>query len=159
MRFDLYSNNYANAVTPLAPSRFFLSEDVAGSAQSFTVPANTTYVIRYGSVKYTSSAVVGDRQLRLEILDPFGVSRGFISAGAVQPASTTRWYLFMQGIYRETSFTDGMIQVPIPMDYAIPQLVTYKFWDSAEIDTTGDKMQTTHGVFEYPGIAGTVEAV
>ena len=108
----------------------------ATNSYTYTVPAGVYAQISWVHVGYTSSATVGNRQIRLAILTPADVSIFDTHAGAVQAASIGRHYLFMQGIYRETSFIDEEIQVSIPIDVVIPSGYKLMVADNANISAT-----------------------
>jgi hypothetical protein len=107
--------------------------------------------LMYANVKLVTSADVGNRQIRFSVTDPDGNDVGYISAGAVQVASTTRSYGFLQGIYRETAFIDSMIQIPIPVDLYLPAGSTIRFYDSAAIAAAADDMTVSFGVQRFKG--------
>jgi hypothetical protein len=107
--------------------------------------------LMYANVKLVTTATVGNRQIRFTVTDPSGNEVGYISAGAVQAASLTRSYGFLQGIYRETAFIDGMIQIPIPVDLYLPAGSTVRFHDSAAIAAAADDMTVSFGVQRFKG--------
>ena len=154
MRFQFgaaQSENYTEGVTNVTPIGFAYDATADDSDKSFTVPDGEMWKIIYANVGLTTSATVGNRQLRLSITDPKGNAAIYISAGSVQAASLTRNYVFLQGIYRETSFVDSMIQVPIPIDMYLPSGSTIRFWESAAIAPTTDDMIVNFGYQRFKG--------
>ena len=91
-----------------------------------SVSSNTTDIkftrevtLRWVHVTYTSDANAGNRQISLSLTD--GTNAYWDThAGAVQAASNVYHYHFLPGIYRETSFTDSEIEVPIAIESVIP---------------------------------------
>jgi hypothetical protein len=113
------------------------------SDKLFLVPEDEEWRLLWANVVLVTSADAGDRQIRFSVLDPSGDEVGYISAGTVQAASLTRNYGFMQGIYRETSFSDGMIQVPITLELHLPPGSIMRFYDSKGIAPEADNMTVT----------------
>jgi hypothetical protein len=90
--------------------------------------------------------------MRLTLTDASGGLMGYYSAGAVQAASLARNYMFMQGVARETSFVDSVIQVSIPVDCWLPPGATVRFWDSAAIDAAADDLTVGFTVQVFKGV-------
>lgn len=152
MRFNFSSgDNFTEGVTSVAPIYGVFDSTANDSDKSFTVPAGEMWKLMYANVKLVTSADVGNRQLRFAVTDPNGNEVGYISAGAVQAASLTRSYGFLQGIYRETAFIDGMIQIPIPIDLYLSAGSTIRFYDSAAIAAAADDMTVAFGVQRFKG--------
>jgi hypothetical protein len=154
MRFQFGSapnENYTDGVTVVAPIYGVFDAAANDSDKSFTVPDGEMWKLMYANVKLVTSADVGNRQIRFSVTDPDGNDVGYISAGAVQVASTTRSYGFLQGIYRETAFIDSMIQIPIPVDLYLPAGSTIRFYDSAAIAAAADDMTVSFGVQRFKG--------
>lgn len=99
-------------------------------------------------VVYTSTATVGNRQIVLQVKNSDGNVIYDAHAGAVQAASNVYHYEFMQGIYRETSFIDSAINVPVPVDFIIPPGSTIVVYDSANI-AVGDSMVINYQTQDY----------
>lgn len=92
-------------------------------------------------VVLTSTATVGNRQLVMHIQDDTDTIVADYHAGAVQAASLERHYAFAQGVYRETSFVDGSIQVPFPVEGTV--LLPgwdLRIYDSGAVDAAADDM-------------------
>jgi hypothetical protein len=151
MRFQ-FDENFSEAVTPIYPFVGAIDEAPDDSSKDFTVPEGELWKLCYANVKLVTTATVGNRQIRMTVLDPQGKVVGYISAGAVQAASTTRSYGFLQGIYRETTFIDDMIQVPIPQDLFLPSGSVLRFSDSAAIDAAADDMTVNFGYQKFKGL-------
>jgi hypothetical protein len=98
--------------------------------------------INWIHVVYTSTATAGNRQLVIQMLDSSGNVLFDVHAGAVQAASNTYHYSCQQGVYRETSFVDGSLQVPIPADWVFEGNVTLKVYDDTDTDGSDDFVLT-----------------
>lgn len=152
MRFETATEgNFTEGVTIIAPVYNVVDNSLNSSDKSFTVPNGEMWKLLHANIKLTTTATVGNRQLRFSAMDHDGNDAGYISSGAVQAASTTRSYGFMQGIYRETSFVDSMIQVPIPIDLYLPSGAIIRFHDSAAIDSAQDDMLVWFSVQRFKG--------
>jgi len=130
----------------------------AGTNQKiFTVPAGVTWKLHWAHVAYTSSATVGNRIVDVEVKDASGVQVMDAHPGAVQAASLTYHYEYMQGIYRETSFiatggtgVNGTMQVPIPQDLILLPGYQLIIGDDQAIDATNDTAAVHFQVNERP---------
>lgn len=150
MRF-VFGSNYTEGVTHVAPISGVYDAVANDSDKSWTVPDGEMWKIIYANVILVTTATVGNRQIRFSVSDADGNDVGYIPAGAVQAASLTRSYGFMQGIYRETAFIDSMIQVPIPTDLYLPSGYTVRFYDSAAIAAAADDMTVSFGYQLFKG--------
>lgn len=121
----------------------------ATNVYTYVVPTGVHASLSWASLDYTSDATVGNRQIAMEVLDSADAKLFSVSAGAVQAASLTRDYEFLQGIYRETSFVDGEIQVAVPNSLVIKPGQKLKFYDSANI-SAADTMLIT---LQYNNVA------
>lgn len=110
------------------------------SNKTFTVPNNYVYEVLYCGVELTTSATVGNRQMVILITDDQDNQIIEFPAGAVQAASTTRYYNFCQGGSRETSFTNSTLNVPICDELVVPEDYKIVIKDDAAIDAAADDM-------------------
>lgn len=96
---------------------------VAGNAgYTYTAPQNSRVKLLYGQVSLTTDATVANRRVEISIKDADGNTVIDFHAGAVVAASqTAQHHEFMQGIYRETSFVGGALQVPIGADLELQE--------------------------------------
>ena len=92
--------------------------------------------MKWMHVEYTSDATVGNRQIRVELLNAAGTHVYDARAGTTQAASLVRDYAFMWGTFRETSFVDGQIHVPFPQEIIVPANYTFKVYDQADISSS-----------------------
>lgn len=100
-------------------------------------------------VTYVSNATAGNRQLELRLRDAAGNLRLAMPAGAVQAASLTRTYTFMEGPpNREAAFVAGNLLIPLP-EAIIPSGGTLELCDTASIDTA-DTVALAYTFREYP---------
>lgn len=81
----------------------------------------------YGQIILTTDATVANRRVIISVLDDSGNTIIDLHSGAVVAASaSTQHHELMQGIFRETSFIGDALQVPVPQDFAIPPLYSFK---------------------------------
>ena len=153
MRFQIgqQNQNYTEAFTEIAPVQNTLDATAASSNKTFTVPNGEMWMLNWASVTLTSTATVGNRQMVMQVLNAAGTAIIDMRAGAVQAASLTYAYDFLQGIYRETAFTANEIQVPVPTDLYLPAGYSLKFYDSAAIAPSADSMTVAFQVKQYKG--------
>lgn len=121
---------------------------VNDSDKTWTVPDDTTWELRWAHAVLVSTATVGSRRLRLVVTDGNDVEQLDIHAGATQAASLTRHYLMGQGVYRETSFVDTEIHVPIAHDLILHPGWKLRFYDDAAIDAAADDLTVSFQVIE-----------
>lgn len=110
------------------------------SDKTFTVPNNTIYEVILAHVVYTSTATAGNRQLLFAILDENSDLILDIHAGATQAASNTHHYSFLKGIFREASFIDDAIQVPLPTGLILKPGWKIRIYDGDAVDAAADDM-------------------
>lgn len=118
------------------------------SDKTFVVPDGATWELMWAHVSLVSTATVGNRQIRMAILDDDGVERADIHAGAVQAASLTRHYLFMKGVYRETAFVDDEMHVPFPHDLILHAGWQIRIYDESAVAAAADDMTVSFQVIE-----------
>ena len=94
----------------------------AGNATlEFSPTTGKTMRVLCGQVNLTTNATVANRRVILAVIDPATNTVIDIHSGAVVAASqTNQHHEFMQGVYRETSFVGGALQVPIPIGMYVP---------------------------------------
>ena len=76
------------------------------SDKNLNVPANRDWQILWVWVEYLSGATVGNRNLCLTLYDDNNDIIGEYRAGAVQTASTQRYYMFAPAVADLTAFRD-----------------------------------------------------
>lgn len=151
MRFLNEGENFTEGVTVIAPIYTIFDDTANSSDKTYTVPAGEMWKMCQAFATLVTTAAVGNRQIRFAVTDEIGNQIGYLAAGATQAASQTRAYGFMQGIYREASFIDNMIQVPIPIDLYLQAGSTIRFWDSAAIAPAADDMTISMTVQRFKG--------
>lgn len=98
-------------------SELVLRGSAAGNANiDFVVPPSTQWRVLYGKVLVTTDATVANRYIRLDMRDGNESVMDFHSGAAIAASQTAQHIGFMQGIFRETAFVDGALQVPIGLD-------------------------------------------
>lgn len=102
--------------------KYFAISATAGNADAdHVVPDNTTYTLKWAQIALTTDVTVVNRWVRLRILDPDANNALCLCSGKEVAASQTgQLHAFMQGIYRETAFINGVLQVPIAEELQIP---------------------------------------
>lgn len=94
----------------------------AGNANAgILVPSNVAYEVLWGQVLLTTGVTAGARRVLLSLLDTDSSDALSVHSGAtVAESLTDQHHEFLQGIYRETVFIGGAIQVPIGRDMLLP---------------------------------------
>jgi len=110
--------------------------EVGTNTWTWTCPDGRNAKISWLHCAYTSDATVGNRQILLQLLDASDVIRMDTHAGAVQAASLVRHYLYLPGIYRETSFIDGELEVALPRSLVVPSGYKLKVYDSTDVSAS-----------------------
>ena len=118
------------------------------NSKAVTVPSGQVYFINWLHLIYTSSATAGNRQVKMKVEDDSANLLLDIHAGAVQAASLTYHYSFMQGVYRETSLVDNSLQVPIPKDLYLDSGWVLTVFDDTDVDSADDLVFSGQ-VFRY----------
>lgn len=121
------------------------------SDKTVVVPAGEMWVLDWLHATLASSATVGNRQVNLELYDSSDVKRGDWHAGATQAASLTRHFAFQPGIYRETSFVDGDIQISLPYKLVVPSGWYVRVRDTAAVDAAADDLTLS---YQFTKLAG-----
>lgn len=151
MRLKHGEGKYTDCVTEFPVISRSIDKTANDSDKTFTVPDGEMWRLNSVFVKLVTTATVGNRQIVIEAQNPDGDVIGRISAGAVQAASTTRYYLCMQGTFRETAFINTDIQIPIPQDSFFPAGYKLRVYDSAAVDAAADDMDVSINVKKYAG--------
>jgi len=115
-------------------------ETANDSDKSFTVPANTEWLIHSIWVELISTATAGNRQMEIEIQDGSADVIFELRAGAVQAASLTRYYLFTPQVADLTAFRDtDFLMTPIP-ELWLPAAYVLRVYDKTAVDAAADDM-------------------
>jgi len=117
----------------------------AGNAVStYTVPAGKPLKFLYGHVRLTTDVTVANRRVSVAVYNNDGTPVLIYDevAGAVVPASQTSQHIsLVQGIFRETSFVGGAVQLALPKDlYLLPG---WTFRISVQAGAAGDSFVPT----------------
>lgn len=151
MQTTVSTENRAEAVTRIALVDRKYDATANDSDKSWIVPGNEQWRICHAHVRLVTTATVGNRIITLSISDASGNLLIDLVAGAVQAASLTRDYGFLQGIFRETAFVNAELQVPLPIDCWLNPGWTIRVFDSAAVDVTADDM-TVSFVYEKQNV-------
>lgn len=154
MRFNFTDNgdNYSEAVTPVAPLHHVFDADANDSDKSFAVPNGETWQLIFAHLVFATTATPGNRQMVMSVTDADGNEMLSLEAGAVQAASLTRDYHFVQGTYRETAFVANELQVPFGGPFFIPGGWSIRFYDSAAVDAAADDLTVAMQLHRYNGV-------
>lgn len=122
-------------IAPIAKAVNIQTVVDSSATNSWTYTNSTSDHLKVESlaVRYTSDANAGNRQIRMYLLSDEDVEARDTHAGAVQAASVDRHYDFSTGIFRETAFVDGAIQVPFPFSFYIPPGWKLKVADASDV--------------------------
>lgn len=100
----------------------------AGNAQvDFTPKENQAYRVLFGHGIVACDGTAANRRFKYTLYDENAKKVGDGHAGAVAVADDTREYSLKQGIFRETSFIDDDVEVPLPKDFVVPPGFTLRF--------------------------------
>lgn len=112
------------------------------SDKSFVVPAATEWQILWIWVELTSTAIVGNRQLEIQIIDTGpDVVASWARAAAVQAATLTRNYLFAPAVADITDFRDtDYMTTPVPVGAFLKAGQTLRVFDNNAVDAAADDM-------------------
>lgn len=149
MRQNVRNDNWSESVISVPPLYSAYDAAANDSDKTFTVPNNEMWKLNFLHVILVTTATVGNRIITLEIDDADGNNLIDLYAGAVQAASLTRHYDFIQGIYRETSFVNGELHVPIPQDCYLGPGYTLRVYDSAAIAAAADDMTVSFQAMKF----------
>jgi len=118
-----------------------ISEETANdSDKSFAVPANRQYQYLSVWVELITTAVVGNRQMVVEIQDGAADVIGQMVAGAVQAASLTRNYLFSPPCADLMGFRNlDFLMTPLGL-WVLPATYILRVYDAAAVDAAADDM-------------------
>lgn len=96
-------------------SNEYLNGYVANADNSWSYLTRRPVEIMWAHIVYTATATVGNRLLTLQVSDSAGNDMFSVRTAAFQTASQVQHYSFQPGMFREGSFSNGEIQVAIPV--------------------------------------------
>lgn len=149
MRQAIGTDNWVESVAIVPPIANTYDATTNDSDKTFTAPDNELWRICHAHVALVSTATVGNRQIEVEVTDADGNTVFDLVAGAVQAASLTRHYGFLQGIARETSFVGSELRVALPIDCYVVPGGSIRFYDSAAVDAAADDMTVSFQFEKY----------
>ena len=125
--------------TPWEPE-LQVDEALNDSDKSFTVDADERWQIQSIWVEYTSTAVVGNREVSVEIQDDAADVIARVQAGVVQAASNTYYYTFAPHVADLTAVRNSdHVSTPIP-EWELPPSYVIRVWDQTATDAAADDM-------------------
>ena len=110
------------------------------SDKSFTVPADTEWIIKSIWVEYTSDGNAGNRQLAIEIQDDAADVIAQVRVGIVQAATLTRYYMLAPHVTELAAFRDTDYLSTIMPEWILPAGYVVRVWDNKAISAAGDDM-------------------
>jgi hypothetical protein len=149
MRQTINTNNFSEVVSVIPPIYNVKDKTPDNSNKSFLVPLNEIWKFNSACVQLTTSAVVGNRIVEMALFDPENDQVKHFTSGNVQAASSTVFYCFNLGTFRETTVVNGVIHSPASEDLYITGGYSLRFWDKSAIDPTHDDMNIFFQVMRY----------
>ncbi len=135
-------------VTPFYNPTIEADTDLNDSDKTLTVPANTQWRLLSAHALYTSTATVGNRQLRM-LIETSAFADLFHFLSPVVQAESLIWsYSFLPGQAREAAVIGTTLLAPMPQDLWLPPASIIRFTDLAAIDAAADDMVITMMVDE-----------
>lgn len=123
------------------PKKIVVISDIllASSDKTFTVPVGKQWKLLYGTIILTTSATVGDRNMRINFRDLVNNNIYDTRRLNVQIASTVERYTL--GQYDRPSEDSPTIHLlPIPVNSILPENFNIRIFDESAVDPTGDDM-------------------
>lgn len=128
-----------------------LSDSAVRANKTFVVPSDVYYEILFAHAVLSTSGSAGTRVIQLGIEDESNNSTIDVHSGVSDVfGQTNRHHTFMQGMFRETSYTNGTAQTSIPKDFFVPPGYTIRIKEGSEVDLSGDTIDVTLVVEKYP---------
>ena len=110
------------------------------SDKSFTVPADTEWIIKSIWIEYTSDGNAGNRQLEVQIQDDAADVIAQVRVGIVQAATLTRYYMLAPHVTELAAFRDTDYLSTIMPEWILPAGYVVRVWDNKAISAAGDDM-------------------
>lgn len=116
-------------------------ETADDSDKTFTVPASTEWQVLWVWVEYTSTVVVGDRQLVIQLQDSGSDVIGEVRVGVVQAASLTYNYMIAAALADLTALRDtDFLTIPFPPTAILQAGDIVRVYDNNAVDAAADDM-------------------
>lgn len=122
-------------------------EDTAlnDSDKTVTVPTGEVREVVSIAVQLITTATAGNRQMVVQFLDGGSNLLYSAEAGAVQAASLTRTYHFVQGVPDDAAFaTDNSIRIQLPENLKLLPTHQVRVFDQAAIAAAADDMEVRY---------------
>lgn len=112
------------------------SWEVISDTNTATLIFDREVQVLWAHIVWTSSAAVGNRRIRISMIETSsGIEWLDSHSGQQQAASLVRHYLFIQGVTRESNFVDIEIIGAMPVDFFITEGFAFRIEDAANIST------------------------
>lgn len=122
------------------PSLLVKDETLNDSDKTFAVPAGRVWSVLWIWIRMSTTATVGNREIIVDIRDDTGTVIASLNTGINHAENLIRFYLFAEGLPRETAFfsTDNLYH-PTPK-ISLPPTFDVRVLDSAVVDVAADDM-------------------
>lgn len=151
MRFEQGNGNFSEGATEVPPIVSYFDSTANDSDKTWTVPDGEMWMLNWAHAILVATATVGNRVVTIDIEDGEGNLLIDIPSAANHTANNTEHYAFFQGIYRETAFAAGAIQVPIPKDLYLKAGYTLRIYDRGAIAPEADDLTVSFQIKRFKG--------
>jgi hypothetical protein len=115
-------------------------EALNDSDKSLTVPASTEWRVKWIYCEFTTTAVVGNRVMEVQIQDGAADVIARLSCADVQTASLTRYYLFAPHVEDSAGERDtDKFNISMP-EWILPATYVIRVWDNSATDAAADDL-------------------
>lgn len=114
-------------------------ENLNDSDKSFTVPADTEWIVKWIWVEFIAGAGA-NRQLEIQIQDDGADVIGQVRAGVVIAAAATQYHLFAPNVTDLAALRDtDYVSTTMP-EWILPESYVVRVWDNAAVLPAADDM-------------------
>ena len=115
-------------------------ETLNNSDKTFTVPADTEWTVQWIWLEFTTTAVVGARQIEIKILDDAADIIAELVPSLTQAASLTYQYLFSDSGPASEALRDGNQTHILSPRWILPAGYQMRIWDNNAVDAAADDL-------------------
>lgn len=115
-------------------------ETANDSDKQIAVTANQVWQLLHIWVEFTTTVVVGDRQITIEIQDGAADVIARIRSGVEQAASLTYRYLFAPSMNDLLANRNEWVSTPMPPTFIFPETYIIRVYDITATDAAADDM-------------------
>lgn len=117
-----------------------VDEAADDSDKTFTVPANTEWLVKWIYLEFTTTADAGTRQMEIQIQDDAADVIARLVCGDTQIASLTRYYLFAPNVAELTAERDTDKFSTLMPEWFLPAGYVIRIWDNKAIQAGADDL-------------------